>query len=109
LRWLQARQADTTFCQTVSPPRELGVTCSISRAACVKRPPQYAQTWRSRAKTIERDSGARSSVPRTFQRGPSIAMIAAISSVERCPCRRLMPPCSTSRSAPSSQRTLPLA
>jgi hypothetical protein len=38
--------------------------------------------WRSRANTIARDSGSRSVVPRTFQRGPSIAMIAAISSVD---------------------------
>jgi len=40
LRWLQARQADTTFCHTVKPPRELGVTCSISSAPWPKRPPQ---------------------------------------------------------------------
>jgi predicted signal transduction protein with EAL and GGDEF domain len=40
LRWLQTRQADTTFCQIERPPRELGMTCSISSVFWPKRPPQ---------------------------------------------------------------------
>src|SRR5512146_1461018 len=102
-RVLQLRHAVTEFIHVSRPPRDAGTMWSRESSRTVYRPPQYAHTWRSRAKSI---GFVRLGVCDTGRpRFPLIARIDLVEIRERDPSR-CHPPRNSRTTAPNDPATI---